>query len=595
MLSRRRYCSVSLLYVLFMTISVTGGINNSYSEYDSSTSSADRNINCKHHKILKRTLIACEKYSSKCCLEVGHCMTHDNATQSALIGKCPYHLHDKTIKDRVYIELNTNYSNLNNFMCGGSLERNGTLCGKCRNGYGPAVFAQDATCYPCSGHYHGWALYIFFELFFITIFFLSVIFLHISATSESMNAFVFFCQFMVAFVSYGSPVYEYSLRHVPMVLVKILLTVYGFWNLDFFRQVLPPFCVSAEINNLDSLSLQYIAAVYPLCLIFVTYFCIELHGRNFRPVVCCWAPIHWCYARCRRTWNPQSSIVHVIATFLLLSYSKLILVSTNLINYIAISNITHLKTTFNVTREPKTVLYFEPSIEPFSAAHLRYAIPAVIVLSTFVLIPPLILILYPTKLFQKCLGCCNQRWHALHTFVDAFQGCYKDGTNGTRDCRYFAGVYLLLRIILLLLNAITLPLGLVWILPGILFTIFSWCFATFRPYKVKIFNVVDSTLMSLFGVAAFLAAFVTYAEDRKYREVIIIIIYSITAVPLLYIVLYVAYVLFSKVKPTTTLEQQRRRSYADIENSDNEMDGAARVNWEMFPDRVLNPNSYGTV
>jgi len=119
----------------------------------------------------------------------------------------------------------------------------------------------------------------------ITIFFLIVIFLHISATSESMNAFVFFCQIIVANVSYGSPVYEATMGHVSVVLVKILMTVYGFWNLDFFRQVLPPFCVSANMNNLDSLALQYIAAFYPLCLISITFFCIELHGRNFRPVV----------------------------------------------------------------------------------------------------------------------------------------------------------------------------------------------------------------------------------------------------------------------------------------------------------------------
>ena len=249
----------------------------------------------------------------------------------------------------------------------------------------------------------------------ITIFFLIVIFLHISATSESMNAFVFFCQIIVANVSYGSPMYEATLGHVSVVLVKILMTVYGFWNLDFFRQMLPPFCVSANMNNLDSLALQYIAAFYPLCLISITFFCIELHGRNFRPVVCCWAPIHWCYARCRRIWNPQSSIVHVFATFLLLSHSKLILISTNLINFITISNITQLKNTtvaFNLTRDLKTFLYSEPSIESFSTAHLPYAIPAVIVLSTFVLAPPLILILYPTKLFQKCLGCCKQRWLA---------------------------------------------------------------------------------------------------------------------------------------------------------------------------------------
>ena len=26
----------------------------------------------------------------------------------------------------------------------------------------------------------------------------------------------------------------------------------------------------------------------------------------------------------------------------------------------------------------------------------------------------------------------------MHTFADAFQGCYKNGTNGSRDFRYFA-------------------------------------------------------------------------------------------------------------------------------------------------------------
>ena len=35
----------------------------------------------------------------------------------------------------------------------------------------------------------------------------------------------------------------------------------------------------------------------------------------------------------------------------------------------------------------------------------------------------------------------------LHAFMDAFQGCYKDGTNGTRDCRYFAGLQLVLRLL----------------------------------------------------------------------------------------------------------------------------------------------------
>ena len=35
----------------------------------------------------------------------------------------------------------------------------------------------------------------------------------------------------------------------------------------------------------------------------------------------------------------------------------------------------------------------------------------------------------------------------LDTIVDAFQGCYKDGTNGIRDCRYFTALQIVLRLL----------------------------------------------------------------------------------------------------------------------------------------------------
>jgi len=54
------------------------------------------------------------------------------------------------------------------------------------------------------------------------------------------------------------------------------------------------------------------------------------------------------------------------------------------------------------------------------------------------------------------MWCACMRWHALHIFIDSFQGCYKDGTNGTRDCRYFAGVYLTTRLLLCIVFALTL-------------------------------------------------------------------------------------------------------------------------------------------
>jgi len=45
--------------------------------------------------------------------------------------------------------------------------------------------------------------------------------------------------------------------------------------------------------------------------------------------------------------------------------------------------------------------------------------------------PILLLLLYPVHFFQQCPDCCRVRWHALP--IDAFQGCYKVGTNGTRE------------------------------------------------------------------------------------------------------------------------------------------------------------------
>ena len=60
----------------------------------------------------------------------------------------------------------------------------------------------------------------------------------------------------------------------------------------------------------------------------------------------------------------------------------------------------------------------------------------------FVLTPGILLLLYPLRLFERFLNLFPIPWHILHTFVDSYQGCYKDGTEpGTRDCRGFASLF----------------------------------------------------------------------------------------------------------------------------------------------------------
>ena len=87
-----------------------------------------------------------------------------------------------------------------------------------------------------------------------------------------------------------------------------------------------------------------------------------------------------CFARFRRRWDPKGLVINAFATFLLLSYSKLLTVSYSLLDSSTLHNNT------GETVGP-TVLFFDASIEYFSRQHLPFAVLAISVLLVFVLFP----------------------------------------------------------------------------------------------------------------------------------------------------------------------------------------------------------------
>ena len=96
------------------------------------------------------------------------------------------------------------------------------------------------------------------------------------------------------------------------------------------------------------------------------------------------------------------------------------------------------------------MLYYDGTVEYFGREYIPFAILAVcvLVLFTFLLILVLsIYYMYPCWCFQRRLDRCHINSLALCWLMDTFQGYYKDGTNGTRDCRCFAAMFLILRII----------------------------------------------------------------------------------------------------------------------------------------------------
>jgi len=84
--------------------------------------------------------------------------------------------------------------------------------------------------------------------------------------------------------------------------------------------------------------------------------------------------------------------------------------------------------------------------------------------------------------------------------MEAFQGQYKDGTNGTRDFRIVSALYLIFRIGVLLAysgNDDSFDHAYGWLIATMVFVSTALFFSNVRPYKVHHFNITDSLLLAL--------------------------------------------------------------------------------------------------
>ena len=83
----------------------------------------------------------------------------------------------------------------------------------------------------------------------------------------------------------------------------------------------------------------------------------------------------------------------------------------------------------------------------------------------------------------------------LHTFMDVFQGPFKDGTNGTKDYRYFSGFLLLLSLVLSLTFSQTLS-SFYYPMATISILIYLILHLAFLPYKCQHHNFIAIAILS---------------------------------------------------------------------------------------------------
>ena len=518
-------------------------------------------------------------------------MTYNSTIEVTEFGRCPYIAHYNTTYDdsSLYIQLPDNVSLLNEFMCG-PLNREGTLCGTCKDGYGIALYSYTLECSKCWGHGYGWVLYYLLELFPITVMYFLVVIFNIRAASSPLSALVFMSQLVVYTIRLNVPLHMYIANVVtgfPYVALKVLLVLCGIWSLDFFRSVIPPFCVSNKVKAINALALEYVVAFYPICLIILTYSFIKLHDNNFKAIVWLWKPFHRHFVHFRRKWDAKASIINAFTTFLLLSFSKILFVSFTLLHSMSIFHNHH------DTRALNCVLYYDPTVECYTVEYSIFSAIAVCVLVIFIISPTILLILYPTRLFRRCVSCCGfRRLHALHIFVESFQGQYKDGTNGTWDFRMVSASFLILRIVYLSIfmnSHHTNPPTSVY--ACMTFATATGFYALTRPYRSSVQNNIDILILLLLEGLSFAFYTVMYMPTSTPSGHAVMISILLIAVPHMVLILYICNMLFKKVGITQCPKKKLYMLPARYTDADVESESDT----DSLPDRLINPQEYEPV
>ena len=312
-------------------------------------------------------------------------------------------------------------------------------------------------------------------------------------------------------------------------LYSIMDTLYGPWNLDFFRAFYGSICISPHITQLQSAAIEGCIGLYPLTLLSMLYLAVKLRDRGSPFVTKVWKPFNFLLSRFRSRLNLKSSLIDTFATFFLLSYMKLgyyafyILIPTRL---------------WSPDGSHVWVVYYDSSVRYFGSSHSIYAIPTLLISLMVLVVPLILLFIYPYRWFQRCLNHFHLRSLALNAFVDAFQGCYKDGTNGTRDCRNFSALLLLLRLLMPLIFSIAKDYSTFSFLCSVLLSIYIAIFVIMQPYKDAMYNKTDIPML-----VALLSINVSLTVDMlssgyivKPLSIVCIAVYFF--VPLLYLVIW---------------------------------------------------------
>jgi hypothetical protein len=376
--------------------------------------------------------------------------------------------------------------NLSDFVC--VENRTGTLCGLCKPGFSTLYHSRQLSCSNVSKHECnlGAIYYILFEIIPVSILFAVIVWFDMSFTSGNINGLIFFSQIQeyiaVDFNYYTdadsrmfNQTYLLSLQHGYHLL-------YGIIDMEFLNIEPLSFCLFHNSHVMQVLIFKYFTTIYAFILILFLVGFLNYCKCGFCGKLC-------------RMRKRERSVTNGISAFLVICYVQCarvtfyILMKADLFGNKIMGSHSHV-----------TVTYYG-GLPYFKNDHLYYAIPAVLVLLTFIVFFPLYLLCFPLVL--HLLAFCSLNEHPLVTkmlcllqvnrlkpLLDTFQFSFKD------RMRFFAGIYFLYRVAILSVhssfqgnNELFLDVSVV------LIVIFFGINSIAQPYISRKHNIIDSLLL----------------------------------------------------------------------------------------------------
>ena len=368
------------------------------------------------------------------------------------------------------------------------LNRSGILCGQCTNGL--SLMLGSNQCGQCSNNYI--ALIILFALAGIALV-AFIIALNLTVSVGTINGLIF----------YANVVKIYEPIFFPNGPVKLLSQFISWLNLDLGIE-------TCFFDGMDSCSKTWLQFVFPGYVWFLLILIIILSQYSSKVVRLV-----------------GSHAVPVLATMILLSYTKLIRTVFQALYFINIQ----CNGNNNV---PLLRWYIDANVQYFRGyCHLPLFLFSLAVL--ILLIVPYTFYLLTIPLLEgplsKYMHCCQKLWRYMKPFFDAYGGPYRD------KCRFWTGFLLLVRVVLALVVSLDIEATIsLDVLTSLLFVIISMYFLLKGIYRHLPLACLE---MSFFLNLMFMAyvSVQTYKASNS-RQVLSVALVTVSFVVFCGIILY---------------------------------------------------------